>query len=84
MAIQETISENCYVTKEGVYLYAGEELDTNSLMQFINENRQRSAKYNHYYDLYSGNHDILHKPHYRSFRPDNRIISNWANYVVDT
>ena len=47
MAIQKTISENCYVTKEGVYLFAGEELDTTSLMQFVNENRQRSTKYNH-------------------------------------
>lgn len=85
MAIQKTISENCYVTKEGVYLFAGEELDTTSLMQFVNENRQRSTKYNHYYDLYSGNHDILCKPRDRySMRPDNRIISNWANYVVDT
>lgn len=81
----QAISDNSFVTKEGVYLYSGETLDTDSLMAFINLNKQRSQAYVKNYDLYTGQHEILRKPYdVHSMRPDNRVISNWANYVVDT
>ncbi|MCF0119881.1 MAG: phage portal protein [Limosilactobacillus mucosae] len=79
------INDNAFITKEGVYLFDGDELLTDSLMAFINNNRQRSTEYVKNYDLYSGQHELLRKPFdRRSMRPDNRVISNWANYVVDT
>lgn len=79
------ISGDAYVTKEGMYIYPNDEIDRASLQAFIQDNQTRSNRYRKNYQLYTGEHDILREPHDpESARPDNRLISNWANYVVDT
>lgn len=79
------ISGDAYVTKEGMYIYPNDKLDADSLRAFVQDNQARSTKYQKNYDLYTGAHSILRMPHDpTSERPDNRLISNWANYVVDT
>lgn len=81
----DIISGDDYVTKNGSYLYAGEKLDWLSVKAFINHNEGRARKFKELYDLYTGDHAILKEPRDpQSARPDNRLVSNWANYVVDT
>ena len=85
MAVNRQIEGDAYVTKEGVYLYPNKEVDVKSLTSFILDNEYRATNYRKNYDLYTGQHEILNKPHDpKSARPDNRLVSNWANYVVDT
>ena len=72
------IAGDAYVTKQGVYIYPNDEVDIDSLTSFILDNEYRSNKYRKNYDLYTGQHDILRKPHDpQSARPDNRLVSNW-------
>ncbi|MCH3911491.1 MAG: phage portal protein [Limosilactobacillus oris] len=81
----DVISGDDYVTKNGSYLYAGKELDWPSVKSFITHNEGRARKFKELYDLYTGDHAILKNPaDPKSARPDNRLVSNWANYVVDT
>ena len=85
MAESKMIAGDAYVTKNGTYIYPNKEVDIDSLTSFILDNEYRSTGYRKNYDMYTGQHDILRKPYDReSARPDNRLISNWANYVVDT
>lgn len=80
----DVISGDDYVTKNGSYIYAGDELDWSSIKGFIDHNQGRTRKFKELYDLYAGNHVILNEPcDPKSARPDNRLVSNWANYVVD-
>lgn len=79
------LTSNAYVTKEGMYITPEENIDSDTLRAFINDNQSKTSQLQKYYRLYTGDHDILHEPHDpKSARPDNRLVSNWANYVVDT
>lgn len=79
------LTSNAYVTKEGMYITPEEDIDSDTLRAFINDNQAKTSQLQKYYRLYTGDHDILHEPHDpKSARPDNRLVSNWANYVVDT
>lgn len=85
MSESRMIAGDAYVTKNGTYIYPNKEVDIDSLTSFVLDNEYRSTGYRQNYDLYTGQHDILRKPiDNESARPDNRLISNWANYVVDT
>ncbi|MCD7086243.1 phage portal protein [Limosilactobacillus fastidiosus] len=85
MDTNKYISGNAYVTKEGMYLSASDEIDSDTLRAFIDDNQSRATQYGKNYQLYSGKHDILKQPSDpNSSRPDNRLVSNWANYVVNT
>ncbi|WP_093626718.1 phage portal protein [Limosilactobacillus gorillae] len=78
-------SSNVFVTEQGVYLTTEKELTSQDLMVLINDNQSRNVDRKRNHDLYVGNHDIYNLPiDPESARPDNRIVSNWANYVVDT
>lgn len=79
------LASNAYVTKEGMYITPEQDIDSDTLRAFINDNQAKASQLQKYYRLYTGDHDILHEPHDpKSARPDNRLVSNWANYVVDT
>ena len=79
------ISTGAYVTKEGMYLSTSDEIDSSTLQAFIRDNQARTTKYQKNYQLYNGEHSILSDPaDPKSARPDNRLVSNWANYIVDT
>ena len=84
MADSVKIAGSAYISKEGLYLYPNEELTGEDVLTFINYNRGITT-YGENYRYYTGEHSILKKKFDpNSFRPDNRVISNWANYVVDT
>lgn len=85
MDSNQMLSNNAYVTKEGMYITPVDNIGPDTLRAFINDNQVKANKLQKDYRLYTGDHDILHNPHDpKSARPDNRLISNWANYVVDT
>lgn len=85
MDTNKLISGNAYVTKEGMYLSASDEIDSDTLRAFIDDNQSRATQLSKNYQLYSGEHNILRQPRDpNSSRPDNRLVSNWANYVVST
>lgn len=84
MADSVKIAGSAYISKEGLYLYPNEKLTGEDVLTFINYNRGITT-YGENYRYYIGEHSILKKKFDpNSFRPDNRVISNWANYVVDT
>ena len=35
-------------------------------------------------DMYEGDHGILHRPAKPAFKPDNRLVANYAKQIVDT
>ena len=79
------LTSKAYVSKNGSYLSTTDQLDSDTLRAFVNDNQSRSNKYQKNYQLYSGAHEILKAPSDpKSSRPDNRLVSNWANYIVDT
>lgn len=85
MEDNQILTEGAYVTKEGMYLSASDEISSAVLKAFINDNESKKTAYQKNYKLYSGKHSILSNPgDPHSARPDNRLVSNWANYIVDT
>lgn len=85
MEDNQMLTDGAYVTKEGMYLSASDDLSSTVLKTFINDNESRKSTYQKNYKLYSGEHSILSEPSDpHSARPDNRLVSNWANYIVDT
>ncbi|WHO84908.1 phage portal protein [Limosilactobacillus oris] len=85
MENNKALTSKAYVSKNGSYLSTTDELDPDTLWAFINDNQSRSNNYQQNYQLYSGDHEILREPaDPKSARPDNRLVSNWANYIVDT
>ncbi|KRL96570.1 phage portal protein [Limosilactobacillus equigenerosi] len=87
MSVNQSINggSNVFVTDQGTYLTSETELTQQDLMALINDNQSKNDKRRKNYKLYVGKHDILDEPHdTTSARPDNRVVSNWANYVVDT
>lgn len=87
MAVESNtmITNGAYRTKEGMYLSTSDEIDSSMLQAFIRDNQSRATKYQKNYQLYYGEHSILSDPaDPKSSRPDNRLVSNWANYIVDT
>lgn len=85
MGNNTALTSKAYVSKNGSYLSTTNELDSDTLRAFVNDNQSRSSKYQKNYQLYSGDHEILKAlSDPKSSRPDNRLVSNWANYIVDT
>lgn len=85
MEDNQMLMEGAYVTKEGMYLSASDEISSAVLKAFINDNESKKTAYQENRKLYSGEHSILSEPgDPHSARPDNRLVSNWANYIVDT
>ena len=62
-----------------------EELDIQTLSEFISEHRERVAKrYKPLMDAYMTRYPIFDLPPKPDFKPDKRIAVNFAKYIVDT
>lgn len=61
-----------------------EELTDEKLIKFINKHRQEMAKKKELMDMYKGDYEIKYQAEKDKFKPDNRLIANFAKYVVDT
>ena len=56
------LTSKAYVSKNGSYLSTTDQLDSDTLRAFVNDNQSRSNKYQKNYQLYSGAHEILKAP----------------------
>lgn len=61
-----------------------EDLTDEKLIKFINKHRQEMAKKKELMDMYKGDYEIKYQVEKDKFKPDNRLIANFAKYVVDT
>ncbi|MBU5594906.1 phage portal protein [Amphibacillus sp. MSJ-3] len=61
-----------------------EELTSDILRDFINQHKARLPRYNRLMDMYQGKHPILKQENKELHKPDNRIMVNFAKYIVDT
>src|SRR5690625_2895999 len=62
----------------------GEELTSKKLREFIDKHRARIPRYTKLMDMYKGDHKILHEDKKEMGKPDNRLVVNFAKYIVDT
>lgn len=61
-----------------------QELTNDLLREFIDKHRKRIPRYKRLMNLYKGNHEILHGGEKGYGKPDNRLVVNFAKYIVDT
>src|SRR5690625_4213542 len=61
-----------------------EELTAELLGEFIEKHTARLPRYKKLMGMYKGNHDILHQDEKAEYKPDNRLVVNFAKYIVDT
>lgn len=61
-----------------------EELNGEMLLEFIKLHEQRLPRYKMLMGMYKGQHAILTQDAKPQFKPDNRLVVNFAKYIVDT
>lgn len=55
------------------------------VQECINEHKKEvRSRLENLYKMYLSDHDILHKDNKEAYKPDNRIVVNFAKYLVDT
>lgn len=70
---------------EKVFELDGDEaMDLDTLRAFIDRHRRLCVRYRELADLYTGQHPILTKSAKADYKPDNRLVVNYARYIVDT
>lgn len=62
----------------------GEELTSEKLKKFIELHALRKFRYKRLMDMYKGEHPILDQAEKPNNKPDNRLVVNFAKYIVDT
>jgi|SRR5690625_1056963 len=60
------------------------ELTGEILEEFINKHKARIPRYTDLMDMYKGDHEIKHMDEKEMGKPDNRLVVNFAKYIVDT
>lgn len=60
------------------------ELTAELLGEFIEKHTARFPRYKKLMGMYKGDHDILHQDEKAEYKPDNRLVVNFAKYIVDT
>lgn len=65
-------------------LYDDEELTMDKLKEFIEKHKKRCKRYEELFNLYIGAHKILKEESKANGKPDNRLVVNFAKYIVDT
>lgn len=61
-----------------------EELDSKLLKDFIDKHAAFRARYDMLSNMYRGQHEILTADEKENGKPDNRLVVNFAKYIVDT
>ena len=63
---------------------AAEELTNDKLREFIDAHAKRILRYKLLENMYLGKHEILDLAEKEMSKPDNRLVVNFAKYIVDT
>src|SRR5699024_7395436 len=53
------------------------------LLELINKHKSSHERYNRIKKMYKGDHPILHQKKKEEYKPDNRLVVNYAKYIVD-
>lgn len=61
-----------------------EDLTDEILIEFINKHRELQKRYDVLERMYKSDHDILYQEEKADYKPDNRLVVNFAKYIVDT
>ena len=61
-----------------------EEITQEVVTDFIEQHKALIPEYQYNYDMYLGKHEILTQDAKERYKPDNRIVANYAKYTVDT
>ncbi|GGP07299.1 phage portal protein [Oceanobacillus neutriphilus] len=61
-----------------------EELSVEKLQEFLDGHAKRQPRYKRMKDMYENDHEILHQEDKEMGKPDNRLVVNFAKYIVDT
>lgn len=68
-----------------VFIFPAEEEITAEVVQdFIEQHQAKLPRYQRLKNLYEGNHPILHQDDKPDYKPDNRLVVNFAKYITDT
>lgn len=70
--------------KKEFHLDNAEELTNDKLMELIKEHRALALRYVELENMYKGEHLILKQTPKSVHKPDNRLVVNYAKYIVDT
>ena len=70
--------------KKEFHLDNAEELTNDKLMELIKEHRALALRYVELENMYKGEHLILKQTPKPVHKPDNRLVVNYAKYIVDT
>lgn len=62
----------------------GKTFTLDDLMLFINKKQKERLRYERLQDMYLGKHQIFRQAPKEGRKPDNRIVANFAKYIVDT
>lgn len=65
-------------------LDASTEFSTKLIQELISEHKEYIEAYKELKDFYTGNHAILKQKAKEKYKPDNRLVVNFAKYIVDT
>lgn len=65
-------------------LDASTEFNTKLIQKLISEHKEYIETYKELKDFYTGNHAILKQKAKDKYKPDNRLVVNFAKYIVDT
>lgn len=65
-------------------LDASTEFNTALIQKLISEHKEYIEAYKELKDFYTGNHAILKQKAKEKYKPDNRLVVNFAKYIVDT
>lgn len=65
-------------------LDASTEFSTKLIQELISEHKECIEAYKELKDFYTGNHAILKQKAKDKYKPDNRLVVNFAKYIVDT
>ncbi|HES3903049.1 TPA: phage portal protein [Streptococcus pyogenes] len=60
------------------------EMTKDLLSELIQKHRSFNPSYSAYKQLYEGDHAILQQKQKEQYKPDNRLVVNFAKYIVDT
>ena len=54
------------------------------LQKHIDKHKALQPRYERLGKMYKGDHEILHQTQKEAYKPDNRLVVNFAKYIVDT
>lgn len=60
------------------------EMTPELLADYIKKHKALNIRYERLYKMYKGEHEILERQQKEKYKPDNRLVVNFAKYIVDT